>query len=162
MPPGWTAHLVGSARIAIPDGWTTTSLGVRGATVAAWWPRPPTPGQLPTRCAVQERPRWLLSYLNGTGDFAAALQRDLDSERATTVTGIGATDIGVPRALRVRGTVAALAFTATVHGTGRRLLATADLLVALDDASEIHVFCSGPPQTLPAHVANGVDSATFG
>lgn len=166
VPRGWVVHVVGAARVAIPDHWGPTTAGVVGNTVAIWTPGPQPRGTLPTRCVVQERPHWLLTYLNGSSDWAGALQRDLTTLRATTAEQVGPVAVANTHSLVVHGAVAALAFTAQVRGprgtASAQELDSADLLAALRDGTEVHVFCSGPAGTLPAHMAEGVDSTQVG
>jgi hypothetical protein len=165
VPPGWSAHTVGIAKIAVPDGWHATSTGVGGITVAAWWPRPPASGALPSRCVVQERPQWLLTFVRSPGDWAGALRRDLAAMEIDTTQGAGPVSVTDEHLIRVKGALAALGFNAVVsHASAstQPKLQSSDLLAALPNGTEVHVYCSGAVGTLPAHFAEGVESATLG
>ncbi|MEO8889725.1 MAG: hypothetical protein ABI429_10620 [Jatrophihabitantaceae bacterium] len=173
VPGGWSAQTVGQARVAIPDGWRLLTTGAGGTTVAAWSPGPAAPGALPSRCAIQDRPQWLLSFLTPPNaqpsghpiDWTHALQNALAAMQATTDQGPMHASVLNVHAVQVRGAVAAIAFTAEVTDSSataaQRALDTADLLAAMPDGTEVHVFCSGPAGTLPADLADGVDSATL-
>jgi hypothetical protein len=165
VPPGWRAHTVGMARIAVPDGWHSTSTGVGGITVAVWWPSPPVSGALPSRCVVQERPQWLLTFLPAPGDWAGALRGDLAAMKIETTQGAGPVAVTDEHPIRVAGALAALGFDAVVSHTATSTqpkLQSSDLLAALPNGTEVHVYCSGAVGTLPTHLSEGVESATLG
>ena len=160
-PAGWVVHDVANVRFAVPAGWRSAPAAVSGATISAWWPGPPASGVYPTRCAVQERPQWLIGTAGPSLDWWAALRSDLAEMKAVTASTAGRPVVTGVRRLRVAGAADALAFDAVVTRTGSSLAAqTSDLLVALHDGTEIHVTCSGPPGHLPSSVRRGVDSTT--
>jgi len=165
VPSGWQVHSVGIAKIAVPDGWHATSVGVGGITLAVWRPSPPATGSLPSRCAVEERPQWLLTFLRAPGDWAGALRGDLATIETETTQGAGPVVITDEHPIRVKGALAALGFNAVVShaATGTQpKLQSSDLLAALPNGTEVHVYCSGALGTLPAHLSDGVESATLG
>jgi hypothetical protein len=165
VPPGWQAHTVGIAKIAVPDGWHSTSTGVGGITLAVWWPNPPAPGTVPSRCAVEERPQWLLTFLPAPGVWAGALRGDLASIKTETTQGAGPVAVTDEHPIRVKGALAALGFNAVVSHAATSTqpkLQSSDLLAALPNGTEVHVYCSGALGTLPAHLSVGVESATLG
>jgi len=165
VPPGWKAHKVGIAMVAVPNGWRSTTTGVGGITLASWSPGHPAPGALPSRCVVQERPQWLITFLHSPNDWAGALRRDLADIKAETTQEAGPVTITDEHPIRVRGALGALGFDAIVSdrsSTTDPRLQSSDLLAALPNGTEVHVFCSGALGTLPTHLSDGVESTTLG
>jgi hypothetical protein len=165
VPAGWTARTVGIAKVAVPDGWRSTKTGVEGITLAVWWPGAPKTGTLPSRCVVQERPQWLLTFLHSPDDWAGALRRDLTTMEAETTQEAGPTTVTDAHPVQVRGALAALVFDAVVSHASTSAepkLQSSDLLAALPNGTEVHVYCSGASGTLPTNLSEGVESATFG
>jgi hypothetical protein len=107
----------------------------------------------------------LLTFLQTPGDWVGALQRDFATMQATTAQGVGSLTVSDVHQVQVPGAEAALAFTAHIAPPAAKrsepALDSADLLTALSDGTEVHVLCSGPTGTLPAHLAEGVDSITL-
>jgi hypothetical protein len=165
VPPGWKAQKVGIAMVAVPDGWRSITTGVGGITLASWSPGRSARGALPSRCVVQERPQWLISFLHSPNDWAGALRRDLADIKAETTQEVGPVTITDEHPIRVRGALGALGFDAVVSdssSTADPRLQSSDLLAALPNGTEVHVFCSGALGTLPTHLSDGVESTTLG
>ena len=160
VPPGWTARRVGAVIVSVPDSWSFTTQGATGATVTIWESGPPVKGTLPTRCELQERPQWLMTFVSDPPNWLTALQQDLTAEVAATTATVGPVTISEQKPLRVAGALAALGYTSTVTDreapAGTPHLQSADLLAAVGDGTEVHVFCSGPPGSLPPRYVGGV------
>ena len=161
-PAGWYRGSIGGLKLAVPNGWQPTTVDQTGVTVGVWWPGPPPPNTLPSRCVVQERPQWLLTYLQGTQDWNGALQRDLASLEAITAQSTPVVNVTDVHSVDVPGAAAALAFSSTIsEKAGGPALQSVDVLIALSNGTEIHDYCSGPGGTLPPNLLAGVTNVSF-